>query len=273
MSDAALAPAAPNGAATPAAAPAVAPAAAPVVAPVAPAAAPPAEPVKAPEPPVAAPPAEAPKAPEGSLISAAPVPEKPPAAPPAEGVVPPVVEPPAPVAPPVEAAKNFAFKPFQVPEGFVLDDGRVKDLQGLLTKFSPTEEAAQGFGQELMNLYTTEISRFQEAQRQVWSETQKSWRDEVKADPDVGGNRLETALRSCATVIEQYGGDAAEQAALREVLTATGAGNHRLMVRLFHRVGRALGEGRLVPAVKPTPPPMSRADRRYASSLPQKPAT
>lgn len=273
MNDAApIAPAAPAAAtpapATPAAPVAEAP---PPVAPAAPAAAPP-SPATAASPAPAAP--AAPVA-EGSLISAAKPPEPAPAAPAAEGVV---AQPPKPgepaSAPPSlasEQPKNFTYQPFQLPEGFVVDDARMKGFQEVLTKHSATQESAQALGQEIMSLYATEMTRVQDAQRQVWDTLQKSWRDEVRADPDVGGNRLETALRECASVIEQYGGDAAEQQALRDVLNTTGAGNNRLMVRLFSRVGRALGEGRLVPAPKPVAPALSRAERRYSGSLPKPP--
>jgi hypothetical protein len=216
--------------------------------------------------PVTPPPAEAAAAPPEA---AAQVPEEPKVAPTAEA--PPVQDsligstvkdeeaPPA-------SSKDFTLEPFTVPEGITLAEDQLKELQTILVEASPTKEVAQATGQKLVDLFVKEVQQLEAAQQRQWEDTNAEWVKAVKADPEIGGNRIDTALRNCASVIETFGGTKEQKAEIREALKITGAGNHPAMVRLFNRIGEALGEGQPKPAPTPTPKPQTRAQRRYNSA-------
>jgi len=136
--------------------------------------------------------------------------------------------------------------------------------------------ASQQLGQKLIDFHVAEIKtaaeRVADQQWEVFNRTQTEWKKAFAEDPEIGGNRIETTLAECGSIIEQFGGKVDPQtgmanpeqvAELRKVLSATGAGNHPAVIRWVHNVARALGEGRPVPAPRPAPQQMSRAERRY----------
>lgn len=266
-------------------------AAAPVV-PAAPASAPATAAV--PAAPAAATAAPAPAAPAAAPAVAAPAVEPAPAAPAAEptkptsllaeaAARPAVVEPPklaveapkpgepvveAPKVPGEALVKNFVYQDFKVPDGVTLDGERIKALQGILTESFPTQEAAQATGQKLVELYVDEMTRLGKVQHDVWQKTNNDWRDQIRADPELGGNRMETVLATTSKLIGAYGGSEAEKTSLIKALDFTGAGNQPDIVRFLYRVGKALGsEGQPVPALRPTAPAtQTRAQRRYSGT-------
>lgn len=261
-------PAAPPTAATPAAA-APAPAATPTPAPAAAAgdAAPAA--ASAPAAPTAAPadvaPAqpdatETPPSPKPSLLGEAAAKPAPEPAKPAEAA------PATPETPPEEAAPP-TYEKFNLPEGITLQEEQL----GNYVKILGEHKAPQELGQKLLDFHLGEIARLQkaasDAQHDVFNRTREEWVDQIKSDPDLGGNRFHTALRTAASVIEQYGGTPEQQAELRAALNYTGAGDHPALVRLLHNIGKSLTtEARPVVATKPPAMAASKAQRRYAQT-------
>lgn len=130
---------------------------------------------------------------------------------------------------------------------------------------------AQEFGQKALDYHLSELQRvateIDQQGRQAWNEMREGWRNTFKSDPELGGNRQQTTLAACTRIIDQFGGNEAQRAELRTILGTTGAGDHPALIRLLANVGKALGEGRPVPAVVPKSPVVpSRKERRYHAS-------
>ena len=68
----------------------------------------------------------------------------------------------------------------------------------------------------------------------------KEWADTVRADPDLGGAKLRENLGVAAKAIDAFGGKE-----LREILDATGLGNHPVLVKAFVQIGKAIADDRL----------------------------
>lgn len=181
---------------------------------------------------------------------------------------------------PAEAPPAPSYDPFELPEGVSLEADQMgrftEELGKLELAGKVSHELVQKFGQDLVNLHVEQVGRAVDAIRQqqieAWSSTNQRWQDEVKSDPAIGGNRLDTAMQVCGSVIEEFGGtrdpksgeiNKDEVKALREALVATGAGNHPAIVKFVHRIGEALGEGRPIAAPKPPPEQVRKADRLY----------
>lgn len=206
-----------------------------------------------PEPAASDPPAEpAPKAVEGE-----------PPAPGEDGA-------PTPEPGPVETAPAYEFT---FPEGFApdkVDPERFEAFTSILGENKVAPEAAQ----KLLDMHAAEVSRIAstalQQQWDVFSRQQEAAISEVRADPEIGGSRFVTAMRDASRTIEQYGGSPEEQAALKQVLTNSGAGNNRLVIRLLSRIGGSnLREGAPVPANPPrqrAPTGTERGLSRYAGT-------
>lgn len=195
-----------------------------------------------------------------------PVAEEAPAAPAAEPIAPvaePVTEAPAPITDP----PAITYEAFTWPEGFTPteDDPTLKSFTDIAGRHTLPQETAQ----ELVNLHAAEIERVQQGlvQRQfdVFADRVKSWEQEFRADPEFK-NRTDTVINDAKWAIREFGGTAAQQQELRDVLRASGVGNQKAVIRVFaniakqFREARATQEGRTTAARGGHP-----ADRRYGS--------
>lgn len=188
-----------------------------------------------------------------------------------------------PEAKPAEAAKqepakepaNEPAKPeprtyeaFKLPDNVKLDDARVKEFTDVL---DASDLSHQDRAQKLVDMFIAELGNVQKArddyQRDVWTAYQDKQRDELRSDPDVGGNRMETALGRSKWVIEQFGGPADRQKRLLDALTYTGMGNNRDLTYLLDRMANVLWEGDLVPAADHQPKDQrTRKERWYGGN-------
>ena len=167
----------------------------------------------------------------------------------------------------VEPSTPIAYEAFKLPDGMKLDEAEATKFTSILGAHKVPQEAAQ----ELINLYVHDVQHLVEVQRDMWNRTQEDWKNSVRADPELGGNRIETVLKTANSLIQQYGGSSEEKTKLTQALSLTGAGNHPEIVRFLYRVGKALAEPKPVPAPSPSKPaPQSRSAARYgANGAPQ----
>lgn len=204
------------------------------------------------------------KAPEPAPAPEAPAPEAKPADAP---VADPAAPPEAPVATP-------AYE-FKLPEEVQAAPDQLAKLSeligGLEVDAKLDHGKAQEFGQKALDYHLSELQRvtneIDQQGRAAWNDMREGWRNTFKSDPELGGNRQQTTLAACNRIIDQFGGNDAQRAELRTILGTTGAGDHPALIRLLANVGKALGEGRPVPAVVPKSPVVpSRKERRYHAS-------
>jgi hypothetical protein len=174
------------------------------------------------------------KPPEGEAKTGEPDPEK------KEGTAP---EPPPP----------RTYEPFKAPEGVTFDEKQIKQLTDIVGVHQLPQEAAQ----QLIDLYVSETNRFREEvarhQVEVWNRTKEQWINDVKSDPELGGNRMETVLGNAKHFIENLAGTKEQFNQLMTALDMTGMGNHPALIRLFANAYERYREPSPVPA-NPGPP-------------------
>lgn len=159
----------------------------------------------------------------------------------------PVATPPAPVAEP--SPVSFTAADLTLPEGLASDDPAVGQFVTEMNEAKVPKEASQ----KLLEQHYAAMKKSQEAGIQLWKDTNKAWAEAVKADPEIGGTKLDSVVKPViASVIDKFGGDG-----LRQALDLTGAGNHPAVVKAFYLIGEALGESRGAvqgdPAAQPKP--------------------
>jgi len=165
---------------------------------------------------------------------------------------------------PAEEPPAIAYE-FTLPEGVKLEDKALEEFKSVLGEHRAQPELAQ----KLLDRHIAEVNRIheqtQQRQHDVWETTQTQWRDQVKADPEIGGSRFETTITTCAGLVRNYGGSQQEIAELTQALNYTGAGNNPAIIKWIARIGAALKEGRPAPSAPPAQP-QTRAQRRYNAS-------
>lgn len=167
-----------------------------------------------------------------------------------------------------------------MPEGAKFDDAKMGEYTKTLGEFEATTKAdhaeMQKFGQRLVDMYVAEAKetaqRMQTAQVDNWNRVRETWKEEFRADPEIGGNRQDTTIRHCGAVLEAYGAHAGteREAALRLAMRVTGAGDNPEMIRFINWAADYTTEkARPVAANVPKAPlGNSKAKARYRGSLP-----
>lgn len=159
---------------------------------------------------------------------------------------------------PSEEAKPAAFADaeLKVPEGIVFEGEQRKEFADLAAKFALPQEAAQG----LLEYGAKMLKAAAEGYSKPFAELSESWRKEVAADPDIGGDKLgKEVLPAIGRLFDEY---AADRKALVEALDTTGAGNNPHIIRLLFKAAKALNEGGPVsgnPATAPKRPDAAHA--------------
>lgn len=145
------------------------------------------------------------------------------------------------VTPP--AAEPVVAEPFVplVAEDIVLPEGFTADPE-LTTEFlavvNNQELSAKDRANALIDLQTKAIAKASEAGSAAWDNMQTEWRDAVKSDPTIGGDKMQPALAAVSKLVTEYGNKE-----LTDVLTLTGAGNNVHVIKFLHTLAGKLTEG------------------------------
>jgi hypothetical protein len=139
-----------------------------------------------------------------------------------------------------------AYTDFKWPQGASVDEAGLKAATDLFKEARLPQEQAQKF-------IDLAVSREQAAAQkgvQAFVDLQNRWVSEIKADPDIGGDKLDASLASAARAIDRLA-----VPGLREALNLTGAGNHPTIVKAFVRLGQMVSEDRFRPGRDAAPEP------------------
>lgn len=198
-------------------------------------------------------PAPAPVA-EPSLLSGKPPEEKPP-----EAVQTPEEKAKAEAEATAKAADDTKATPFKVDEiklaeGFEVDPTLAGELTEVINEFGIPRSAVA----KLLSLQEKTMSATSEAGSRLWSETQETWRKEITADPDIGGDKWGKVSASIGQVLDKYGSPE-----VRAALDMTGAGNNPHIARMMAKIAADLTEPGFVPSGKPANQPQDTASKLY----------
>lgn len=161
-----------------------------------------------------------------------------------------------PPAPPV-------YGELKLPDGFKLEDTKLKEFDTLLGTFETGAKAEHGqveaLRQGLVDFYHTEVQRIGEQvakhQVDVWNRMKEGWINELKSDPQLGGNRIDTTLGNAKYAFENYLGlDKKQQDQLMTVLDNAGVSSHPLLVKGLHGLYQRFREPEPVPTNPLIPP-------------------
>jgi len=166
---------------------------------------------------------------------------------------------------PAEAASagpKVEFQSFHAPEGIKLDDVRITELNDIIAKALPPQEARD----TLIGMHIEEMKRYDQLlrkdQQDSFRNTRAEWRKQLMADPELGGSGFETTKLNGAEMrdlfvsrhtvgTKQYN---AEMKDFNDMLRYTGVGDHPSFWRLMNNVSRRFKEP-AAPQMDFKPPP------------------
>jgi hypothetical protein len=153
-----------------------------------------------------------------------------------------------------DAIARPAYGEFTLPEGVTANAESLKPATELFAETGLNQEQAQKF----IDLAMARESAAAHRSVQAFVDLQNQWVSEIKADPDIGGDRLKASLASAGRAIDRLG-----IPGLREALNFTGAGNHPAVVKAFVRLGQMISEDRF----RPGPPAAPQVPRSPAEVI------
>ncbi|CAA2938259.1 MULTISPECIES: peptidase [Enterobacter] len=126
---------------------------------------------------------------------------------------------------------------FTAGEGVELDTEALKDFEPVARDLNLTNEQAQ----KLVDAYPKILAGVQQRQAEAWQKQTEGWAETVKADKEIGGDKLTANLSAAQRALDQFG-----TPDLKEYLNATGLGNHPELVKTFVKIGKAMSEDGMV---------------------------
>ncbi|HCM3756389.1 TPA: peptidase [Salmonella enterica subsp. enterica serovar London] len=126
---------------------------------------------------------------------------------------------------------------FQAAEGVELDTEALKEFEPVAREMNLTNEQAQ----KLVDVYPKILAGVQQRQAEAWQQTTEQWAADVKADKEIGGDKLTSNLSAAQRALDQFG-----TPELKEYLNTTGLGNHPDLVKTFVKIGKAMSEDGMV---------------------------
>ena len=126
---------------------------------------------------------------------------------------------------------------FSTDEGVELDSAALADFEPVARELNLTNEQAQ----KLVDAYPKILEGVQQRQTEAWQAQTEEWAATVKADKEIGGDKLTTNIGVAQRALDQFG-----TPELKEYLNATGLGNHPDLVKTFVKIGKAMSEDGMV---------------------------
>lgn len=161
--------------------------------------------------------------------------------------------------PTVELAVPFVpltVEDLTLPEGFTADEQLLPEF---LKVVNDQEMDAKSRANALVDLQSKLMTKASEAGSAAWDKVQNEWRDAVKSDPAIGGDKMQPALASVSKLIAEYGSKE-----LTGVFDLTGAGNNVHVIKFLHTLAEKLTEGGFAQG-QPTNTAQDAASRLYPS--------
>lgn len=126
---------------------------------------------------------------------------------------------------------------FTAGEGVELDAEALKDFEPVARELNLTNEQAQ----KLVDAYPKILAGVQQRQAEAWQAQTEQWAADVKADKEIGGDKLTANLSAAQRALDLFG-----TPELKEYLNTTGLGNHPDLVKTFVKIGKAMSEDGMV---------------------------
>lgn len=137
-------------------------------------------------------------------------------------------------APPEVVA--FDLEKVTIPEGFDKSDA----LFGEFANVAKEHGLPMPVAQTLLDLAAKQSQAVSQKLQANWDKQNADWQAEIKADKEIGGDKLDGALQTFSKVAND---PELSDPKLREALAFTGAGNHPAIVRTLVRWAKMLSEG------------------------------
>lgn len=133
-------------------------------------------------------------------------------------------------APAPEVPESYEFT---MPEGVALDKTAAEEFTAIAKELKLNQADAQKVADV--------GAKMAQRQAEAHATLVESWVEQVKSDKEIGGDKLAENLAVARKAIDTFG-----TPELKDVLNATGFGNHPAVIKAFYKAGMAISGDRFV---------------------------
>jgi|TARA_R110002110_G_scaffold264599_3_gene480365 hypothetical protein len=169
-----------------------------------------------------------------------------------------------------------------VPEGYSMDDSATKEFSEFAQELGVDKEKAQ----KMLDRHVTSLNDSMGRSDKAMKEVHDSWATESMNDKEFGGTNLAENIVGARKVMNSFSSPASDadgkpvvhqegamkgqqMTKVEVLLNQTGMGNHPEMIRVFHRISKAVSEDSFVPGdMKPKEQKKTHADIMYGGTHP-----
>lgn len=134
-------------------------------------------------------------------------------------------------------SKPGEYTDFTLPDGVNMDEVGLEAFKPIAKELGLTQEQAQ----KLVTLQAGIGQKVAAAQDQAFKDMKSSWMNETKADKELGGAKYSENMEVALKAVRHFG-----SGKLNAFLNETGLGEHPEMIRMMHRIGKAISEDTFV---------------------------
>lgn len=118
---------------------------------------------------------------------------------------------------------------YTMPEGIELDKAAADEFSAIAKELKLDQATAQKVADVGAKM----------AQRQIEAQARlvETWVEQVKTDPEIGGDKLDENLAVARKAMDAFG-----TPELKDVLNSTGMGNHPAVIKAFFKAGKAISQ-------------------------------
>jgi hypothetical protein len=139
------------------------------------------------------------------------------------------------------------YEAFTAPEGHTIDAAAIEAATPIFKDLNLTQAQSQ----RLVDFYNERMIAASKAPAEAVETMREGWRNEVKADKDIGG-KLPEVKATIGKALDALG-DPALTASFKAAMDLTGAGDHPAFVKAFYKMAQVFNEGTHVPGGGPSP--------------------
>jgi hypothetical protein len=129
-----------------------------------------------------------------------------------------------------------------------------------------------GLGNEQANKIVALVpqvqARMAQQQQDEFAAVKADWAKSAEQDPEIGGKNWKQSQQFAARALDAFGAEKGSD--FRALLDDTGLGNHPEMIRMFRKIGEAVGEDGLFARGDAKPAKKSREEELYPEDVPTK---
>lgn len=160
--------------------------------------------------------------------------------------------------PPKEAVVEFKPYELKAPDGVELSPEGLKAFN----EFANTNKLPEATAKQIAEWYGKHSAEVAKAQVAQWQQVNDGWTKAAKEDKEYGGDKFDSTVVNARAVINKF----SNEKEFKDMLNATGAGNHPEMIRFLHRVHEATKEDRMVPGTSTGGETVSLAKRLFPNA-------